>query len=126
MFTTLKLLAIARRSKSVLFSRQLQMSMTISFPGSSDLSPEPKKTRLACDLALKVKRLTAYATLPSRGSPQAAGYDLYRYATLLGNAALVSAPVLANLQFVVHFCTVVFVWLSDFQFSYSYILHSIE
>ena len=67
------------------------MSMTISFPGSSDLASQPKKTRLSCDFALKVKKLTANATLPSRGSSQAAGYDLYRYATLLGNAALVSA-----------------------------------
>ena len=56
------------------------MSMAISSPGSPDLAFQPKKTRLACDsiLSLKVQKLTANATTPSRGSPQAAGYDLYR------------------------------------------------
>lgn len=29
--------------------------------------------------SLLVKKLSAYATVPTRGSSQAAGYDLYRY-----------------------------------------------
>ena len=30
-------------------------------------------------MALRVKKMSEFATVPTRGSPQAAGYDLYRY-----------------------------------------------
>ena len=29
-------------------------------------------------MSLRVKKISEYATVPTRGSPQAAGYDLYR------------------------------------------------
>lgn len=43
-----------------------------------------KKRRLDGELQLQVKKLSEHAVLPTRGSPQAAGYDLYRYCSLRG------------------------------------------
>ncbi|XP_064388547.1 deoxyuridine 5'-triphosphate nucleotidohydrolase-like [Halichondria panicea] len=42
-----------------------------------DMGSSPKKSRPAADQTLQVKRLSDKATLPTRGSPFAAGYDLY-------------------------------------------------
>ncbi len=42
------------------------------------MGSSPKKSRPAADQTLQVKRLSDKATLPTRGSPFAAGYDLYR------------------------------------------------
>ena len=42
-----------------------------------------KKMRLEEERLLRVKRLSEDATIPTKGSPQAAGYDLYRWAGLI-------------------------------------------
>ena len=39
---------------------------------------EAKEAKMANTCVLSVKRLTEYASLPTRGSAHAAGYDLYR------------------------------------------------
>ena len=39
---------------------------------------EAKEAKMANTCVLIVKRLTEHATLPTRGSAHAAGYDLYR------------------------------------------------
>ena len=61
--------------------------------------PKVKKTRLE-GAALRVKRLTEHARLPSRGSPHAAGYDLYRCVScVLSDATGPSLPpLLPSLQ----------------------------
>ena len=56
-----------------------KMSMTVS---AELLGGETraKRSRLSEEgAALRVKRLSEHAILPTRGSPRAAGYDLYRY-----------------------------------------------
>lgn len=50
-----------------------------------DVEPQLKKRRMSNSVQsepssqLRVKRLSEKAKLPTRGSPLAAGYDLYRY-----------------------------------------------
>ena len=46
----------------------------------TDVPIEAKKARLEAtrEMRLLVKKLSAHATVPTRGSSQAAGYDLYR------------------------------------------------
>lgn len=48
-----------------------------------------KEKRIRLQTALRVKRLSKDAILPTRGSPQAAGYDLYRYMRRFGFAHLI-------------------------------------
>ena len=43
-----------------------------------------KKPKMANTCILNVKRLTVHASLPTRGSAHAAGYDLYR-CVVVGN-----------------------------------------
>ena len=58
-----------------------KMAMTTAHSESCPAAPAPatKKTRLE-ERVLRVKRLSEHATPPTRGSSQAAGYDLYRQA----------------------------------------------
>ena len=69
--------AIAGRHTGLVYPK---MSMTIACDHSLPVAPAPatKKTRLE-EGVLRVKRLSEHATLPTRGSALAAGYDLYRY-----------------------------------------------
>ena len=61
-----------------------KMAMTMACFDPSPAAPAPvaKKTRLE-ERALRVKRLSEHATPPTRGSAQAAGYDLYRYTSCI-------------------------------------------
>lgn len=45
-------------------------------------APENTKAEIAPTSNLLIKRLSEKAKLPTRGSALAAGYDLYRYATV--------------------------------------------
>ena len=53
------------------------MSVCLELQVNGAEEPEAKRSRLEVE-ALRVKRLTEHAVLPRRGSPHAAGYDLYR------------------------------------------------
>ena len=56
-----------------------KMSMTVSAELVGG-ETRAKRSRLSEEgAALRVKRLSEHAILPTRGSPRAAGYDLYRY-----------------------------------------------
>ena len=65
---------------------------------SPSLDERPtKKTKTDGEGALQVKRLSANATLPTRGSPHAAGYDLYRCALI--RYLLASSCILVSRHF---------------------------
>ena len=53
------------------------MSVCVELQVNGAEEPKAKRSRLE-GVALRVKRLTEHAVLPRRGSPHAAGYDLYR------------------------------------------------
>ena len=52
--------------------------LTIIYHRSKTADMEAKEAKMANTCVLSVKRLTEYASLPTRGSAHAAGYDLYR------------------------------------------------
>ena len=54
----------------------LPKTMPVTEAASTVVPPSPKKLKLD-DGKLQVAKLTENATLPTRGSPLAAGYDLY-------------------------------------------------
>lgn len=58
----------------------LKMSVCVESQHVESLQePSTKRSRLDEHVtALRVKRLSEHAVLPSRSSPHAAGYDLYR------------------------------------------------
>ena len=57
------------------------MAMTIPYEHATAVPAAPKKAKVDDDgvFSLKVKRLSEHAIVPTKGSSQAAGYDLYRY-----------------------------------------------
>ena len=66
------------RSKIVNIFQKLISSntMPVTEAASTVVAPSPKKLKLD-DSKLQVAKLSENATLPTRGSPLAAGYDLY-------------------------------------------------
>lgn len=65
-------------SKFVNIFQKLKSSntMPVTEAASTVVAPSPKKLKLD-DSKLQVAKLSENATLPTRGSPLAAGYDLY-------------------------------------------------
>ena len=59
-----------------IFQKLLLPKMPVTEAASTVVPPSPKKLKLD-DSKLQVAKLTENATLPTRGSPLAAGYDLY-------------------------------------------------
>ena len=66
------------RSKFVNIFQKLKSSntMPVTEAAATVVAPSPKKLKLD-DSKLQVAKLSENATLPTRGSPLAAGYDLY-------------------------------------------------
>ena len=64
-------------SKSMKIFQKLLLpyTMPVTEAAATVVPPSPKKLKL--DSKLQVAKLTENATLPTRGSPLAAGYDLY-------------------------------------------------
>lgn len=81
----------------------------------SDNVPPPDKTAKR-ELMLKVKRLSDNATLPTRGSAQAAGYDLYRCAELLNPLAAEAAVRRFG-----RFSSGVSAWLDDLEIELNFL-----
>ena len=65
-------------SKSVNLFQKIPLSfkMPVTEAASNAVVPSPKKLKVD-DSKLQVAKLSENATLPTRGSPLAAGYDLY-------------------------------------------------
>ena len=65
-------------SKSVNLFQKIPLSykMPVTEAASTAVAPSPKKFKVD-DSKLQVAKLSENATLPTRGSPLAAGYDLY-------------------------------------------------
>ena len=65
-------------SKSVNLFQKIPLSfkMPVTDAASNAVVPSPKKFKVD-DSKLQVAKLSENATLPTRGSPLAAGYDLY-------------------------------------------------
>ena len=61
-----------------LFQKLLKSNkMPVTEASSSNIASSPHKKLKLDDTKLMVAKLSEHATLPSRGSPLAAGYDLY-------------------------------------------------
>ena len=71
--------------KSLLLTTSARTLTTLKMPaaGETEDCPVTKAPRLAdvdSRVVLKFSKLTTNAVMPTKGSKQAAGYDLYRYA----------------------------------------------
>ena len=80
---TKALLLVQRTSSTPLLTCTRFISTTRRANMNGDGSPPSKVPCVELAPVLKCKKLTELATIPTRGSSEAAGYDLYRYAWLI-------------------------------------------
>ena len=59
------------------FAPSPSKALKMEAQGSENIPPQQSSRQAS--RTLLVKKLTEFATVPTRGSSQAAGYDLYRY-----------------------------------------------